>query len=155
MERKQNPAASWALWVPTLWMMKIETVDLAIWIGKSDAEKGTGSPYERYLLIFLLCLGLIILYKRRFDLYKAAKDNIWLMVLICYMFLSIFWSDTPFISFKRWTKELIAVIMAFVILSEADPRKAMQSMLKRSIYVLIPLSLLLIVFFPEVGTMGY
>ena len=128
----------------------MKPVDLAYWLGRGDAEQGAGSPYERYLLILLLCLGLIILYRRRLDWYKAIKDNIWLMVLICYMFMSIFWSEIPFISFKRWTRELIAVIMAFVILSEADPRNAMQSVLRRSIYVLIPLSLLLVMFFPEI-----
>jgi O-antigen ligase len=152
MERKQNPSSSWALWIPTVWILKIQTLDLAYWIGKGDAEQGSGSPYERSFLIFLLCLGLIIIYKRRLDWYKALKNNTWLAALIGYMFLSIFWSDIPFTSFKRWTRELIAVIMALVILSEADPRKALESLLRRSIYILIPLSLLLVVFFPEVGT---
>jgi len=155
IEHKQNPEASRALWIPTVWMLKIETMDLAFWLGKEGAEQGTGSPYERYLLIFLLCLGLLMLYKRRLDWYKVIKDNIWLMVLICYMFLSIFWSDTTFTSFKRWTREFIAVIMAFLILSETDPRKALQSVLKRSIYILIPLCLLFIIFFPEVGAKQY
>jgi O-antigen ligase len=136
-------------------MMKISTVDLAFWIGRGDAEIGSGSRYERYLLIFLLCLGLMILYRRRFDWYKALKDNIWLIVLICYMFVSIFWSETPYTSFKRWTRELIAVIMAFLILTEADPRQAVQGVLKRSIYVLIPFSLLLVFFFPDIGTKEY
>lgn len=154
-EHKRNPSVSWALWIPSIWMMKIGTMDLAHWIGRGDAEKGTGSPYERYLLIFLLCLGLMILYKRRFDWYKVVKESTWLIVLICYMFVSIFWSDTPYVSFKRWTRELIAVIMALLILTEADPRKAMQSVLKRFIYIVIPLSLLLIVFFPEIGVREY
>ena len=155
MEQKENPSASWALWVPTLWLLKIETVDLAYWLGKGDAEQGAGSPYERYLLIFLLFLGLLILYRRRLNWYKAIKDNAWLMVLLCYMLISIFWSDTPFTSFKRWTREFIAVTMAFVIFSETNPRKAIQSVLKRSIYVVLPLSLIFVVFFPDIGTIQY
>lgn len=155
MEYKQNPSASWALWISTIWMLKVETIDLAYWFGRGDAEKGAGSPYERYLLIFLLCLGLMILYRRRFDWYKTIKENIWLIVLICYMFVSIFWSDTPYVSFKRWTRELIAVVMAFLVLTEADPQRAVQSVLKRSIYVLIPFSLLLVFFFPDIGTREY
>jgi O-antigen ligase len=132
-------------------MLKTQTVDLAYWIGKGDAEKGSGSPYERYLLVSLLCIGLLILYRRRFDLYGALKDNTWVMILLGYMFLSIFWSDTPFVSFKRWTRELIAVVMALVILSEIDPRKTMYSFLKRSVYLIIPLCLLIVIFFPGVG----
>lgn len=153
MERKQNPSASWALWIPTIWMVKISSSDLAFWLGRGDAEIGTGSPWERRLLIFLLVLGLITLYKRRFNWYKATKDNIWLVVLLFYMFVSIFWSDLPpNTSLKRWVKELIAVIMTLVVLSEEDPRAAVESVLRRSIYILIPLSLLLVMFFPEYGT---
>jgi O-antigen ligase len=154
MERKQNPSASWAIWIPTLWLLKVQTIDLAYWIGKGD-EEGAGSPYEKYFLVLLLCLGLLILYRRRLVLYEAVKDNAWLAVLIGYMFLSIFWSDTPFTSFKRWTREFIVVIMALVILSEADPREAMQSLLKRSIYAMIPLSILVVLFFPEIGIKAY
>lgn len=154
-ECRQNHSASWALWIPTLWFLKIATLDLAFYFGRGDAEKGTGSPFERYFLIILLFLGLVTLYRRRFDLYKAIKENIWLMVLICYMFLSVSWSDTPFISFKRWTRELIAVIMCLVIFSEADPRRSMQSALKRFAYIVIPLSLLVVVFFPEFGIKEY
>lgn len=153
MEYKQNPSASWTLWIPTVWMMKIASSDLAYWFGRADAEPGAGSPYERYLLIFLLCLGLIVLYRRRFDWYRAIKDNAWITLLIVYMFLSMFWSDEPLTSsFKRWVRELIAFIMVLAVLSETNPRNAVKSVLRRSVFVLIPLSLLLVIFFPEYGT---
>ena len=157
MEHKQNPSGSWVLWIPSIWMMKIASSDLAYFLGRGDADPGAGSPYERYFLILLLCLGLIILYKKRLDWYKTIKDNVWLMVLILYMFASVFWSDIPpfSTSFKRWVRELIAVVMVLVVLSEDDPRNAVESILRRSIYVLIPLSLLLVMFFPEHGTKAF
>ena len=132
-------------------MMKVGTSDLATWLGRGDAEVGTGSPFERYFLISLLCIGIIILYKRRFDWYKAVKENVWMTVLILYMLLSLFWTDAPLMSLKRCVRELIAVIMVFMVLSEDNPRNAVESVLRRSIYVLIPLSLLLVLFFPEHG----
>lgn len=132
--------------------MLVASKDIAYWVGRGDAEIGTGSPYQRLLLISLLCLALVMLYKRRFDLYKALKDNIWIVVLIFYMFASIFWTDMPYISLKRWVKELVAVVMAFLILSEANPCNVVESILRRTIYVLIPFSLLLVMFFPEHGT---
>jgi hypothetical protein len=67
------------------------------------------------------------------------------------MLSSIFWSDMPFISFKRWVKELVAVVMTFFVLSESDPRKALQSIFRRTIYILIPFSYILINYFPEYG----
>lgn len=155
MESRQNPSASWALWIPTIWLAKVGSSDLAYWLGRGDAEPGTGSPYERSLLILLLCLALMILVKRRFDWYKVMKENIWVTVLILYMFASICWSDIPFTSLKRWIRELTAVAMAFLILSEANPRNAVQSVLMRCIYVLIPFSLLLVVFFPQYGIQSF
>ena len=66
------------------------------------------------------------------------------------MCLSVFWSDTPIDkSFKEWVRELLAVIMGFLIVSEADPREGLQSVIRRFIYILIPLSLLIVIFFPE------
>jgi O-antigen ligase len=41
--------------------------------------------------------------------------------------------------------------MAFVVLSEASPLRAMEAILRRSIYVLLPLSLVLIKYFPAQG----
>lgn len=124
------------------------------WFGVRSESVEAGSPLERVVFTSLLLLGLTILWKRRFNWYSAIKDNSWLMVLLCYMFFSIVWSDQPYISLKRSLKELVAVVMAFVILSEADPRNAVSSVLKRSIYVFIPLSLLLVMYFPDIGTDG-
>jgi O-antigen ligase len=82
------------------------------------------------------------------------KENASLMILIIFMLVSILWSNMPYISFKRWTRELVAVLMAFVVLSEPSPRKAVESILRRIIYILIPFSVLLIKYFPIYGV-GY
>ena len=67
------------------------------------------------------------------------------------MLVSILWSDMPFISFKRWIRELTAIVMALVVMTEQDPRLAMQVILRRTVYILIPFSLLLIKYFPDYG----
>jgi len=140
MERKQNPKISWATWIPTFWMAKVASHDLAYWLGKGDAEPGSGSPYERYLLLLLFFVGLYIVYRRRSDWYKTLKGNIWVTILISYMSLSIFWTPLPLeIALKRLVKELIAVVMGLVVISEDSTWKAMESILRRYIYILIPL----------------
>jgi exopolysaccharide production protein ExoQ len=154
LDHKQNPSASLALWVPTIWMILIAGRPLDSWFGVGTADIEPGSTLERVVFSTFLFLALIILVRRHFNWYGVIKKNIWLILLLCYMFFSIIWSDVPYISLKRWIKELVAVVMAFVILSEADPRKAAQNVLRRSIYVLIPFSLLLINFFPDYGIYG-
>ena len=111
----------------------------------------SGSPMDRAFLIALLCLALIILVKRKFRWSIAIKENIWMVLLIGYMLSSIFWSDMPFISLKRWVKELVAVVMAFFVLSEPDPRQALRSIFRKTIYILIPFSYILIHYFPIYG----
>jgi O-antigen ligase len=48
-------------------------------------------------------------------------------------------------------RELTAVIMALVVLTDPVPGAAMQSILRRSIYVMIPFSMLLIKYYPAFG----
>ena len=67
------------------------------------------------------------------------------------MLLSCLWANAPFISFKRWTRELITIVMIAVIASEPHPLKALESLLRRLVYILIPFSYLLINYFSEYG----
>jgi len=125
------------------------TKPLGYWFGvKADAE---GSPLDRAVLSGLLCLGLFMLGRRKLGWSRAIREHPWLMLLIGYMLASILWSDIPYISFKRWIRELLAVVMAFLILTERDPRQAVQSILRRTVYILIPFSALLIQYFPNYG----
>ena len=110
-----------------------------------------GNLADQILLVALLCIGLLILVKRRFSLSVAIRENPWLMLLLGYMFVSIFWSDIPFVSFKRWTREFIVLVMSFVIATEPEPRRAIKSIIVRMIYILIPLSYVLIRYFPAYG----
>jgi O-antigen ligase len=149
IEYKQTPKISIALWVPTVWMLCVASRPLSAWFGIGDRD--AGSPLDQYFLIGILYLGVLILVSRRFAWTRAVSDNSWLWLVLGYMLVSVLWSDIPFISFKRWTRELIAVVMACVVLTDRDPRQAMQSLLRRVIYILIPFSLILIKFFPAYG----
>lgn len=143
------PKVSWVLWLPTIWMLCVSSKSLGAWFGvEQDVE---GSPLDRIVLSGLFSFGFLVLIKRRFNWSTAIRNNPWLFVLLGYMLVSILWSDIPYTSLKRWSRELGAVIMAFVILSERDPRQAVQSVLKRTTYILIPFSLILVKYFPGYG----
>jgi O-antigen ligase len=110
-----------------------------------------GSAYDRFALNMLLLLSLWVLSRRKINWSLLLKNNIWLILLSVYLGLSILWSDFMFVSFKRWIKIAGTVIMACVILTETQPLKAIESMLRRCAYVLVPLSLVLIKYFPFYG----
>lgn len=151
LDHKQSPGVSFALWIPTIWMLIVASRPLALWFQAGGTTIEEGSPLDRVFLTVLLCLGLIILTKRKFSLSNAIKENIWLMVLLGYLLVSCIWSDIPFISFKRWNKQLVAVVMAFVVATEPSPRKALESLFRRIIYITIPFSYTLIHYFGEYG----
>jgi O-antigen ligase len=65
--------------------------------------------------------------------------------------VSIIWSDFPFVAFKRWIKILGHPIMALVILTEPNPDQAIKTLLKRCAYVVVPVSILFIKYYPDLG----
>jgi O-antigen ligase len=132
-------------------MLFIACKPLGVWFPSQGADPDSGSPLDRNFLLGLMVVSFILLTIRRFDWSKAIRENASLILLIGYMFVSVFWSDIPFTSFKRWSRELAVVLMAFLVLSEQDPCEATKSIFRRTAYILIPFSVLLIKYYPEYG----
>jgi len=151
LDRKQSPEVTFAFWIPTIWFLVVSSKPVALWFQSTGATIEEGNPLDRLFLIVILCLGLAMLIKRKFNWSDIIKENIWLLILLSYMLFSCLWTDAPFISFKRWTRELITIVMVFVMISEPQPWKSLESLLRRTIYILIPFSYLLINYFPEYG----
>jgi exopolysaccharide production protein ExoQ len=151
VESWQKNDVSYALWIPTIWMLYIASKTMGSWFGSEGMDYESGNPIDRIFLGGLICFALFILIKREFDWFKAMKEHVWLMLLLGYMFVSILWSDIPFVSFKRWFRELGAIIMAFFILTEPSSKQALESILRRTTYILIPFSWLLIKYYPLYG----
>lgn len=151
LERKQNPEASIALWLPTIWILLILSKPLGVWFGFSGESMEEGSPLDRYLLLGIFLLGLIILMRRKFNWIRIIKINPFLLLLIGFMLASIIWSDSTYVSFKRWTREFVAIIMGSILATEKEPYEAVQSIFRRAIYVLIPISYVLIHYYSQFG----
>ena len=149
-EIKQSPLVSPVLWIPTLWMLSVSCKPLGVWFGQGGSLE-SGSPIDRWFLIALLLLTIWMLRRRSFYWANAIRENAWLIALITFMLISILWSPIPFISFKRWTRELLALLMAFLVITERSPRQAIESILRRTAYVLIPFSVVLVKYFPDYG----
>jgi len=151
LERKQSPDVTRALWIPTFWMLITASKPLSTWFPSSGGDPEFGSPLDRAFLIVLMCIALWMLTRRKYDWPTAMKKNAWLIILLFFMLVSILWSNIPYVSFKRWTREFQAILMAFVVHSEPSPRQAIESIFRRAIYILIPFSVLLIRYFPVYG----
>ncbi len=69
-----------------------------------------------------------------------------------YCALSIAWSEYPFIALKRWSKSVGDLVMVMVVLTDPYPITATRRIFARLAFILLPLSVLFIGCFPELGS---
>ncbi len=150
-DRKQTDSVSWALWIPTLWMLSAASNSIDVLFGITGGSRQSGGVIDPVFQSGLLCLGLITLVNKKLNWSHVVKNNAWLFVLIGFMLVSILWSDMMARSFRSWVKEIVAVVMALVVLTQPTPQQALQSLLRRTVYVLIPFSIFLIKYYQNRG----
>ena len=150
IERKGNPAASHALWVPTFWMLISGSRPVGNWFGSGQSD-AAGSHLDRLVLSTLILLAMLVVSRSKIEWSRILKDNFWLIFLYLYLAFSILWSDLPCVSVKRWIRLLGLIPIALVVLSERSPLEALESIFRRHAYVLIPFSFVLIKYFPHLG----
>ena len=157
-EFRQQYNPSWAIWIPCAWLLIQGSRSVTEWLnlgqptGSYNIEEG--SPLDRAFFFLLIIAGLIALSKRRISWSQIFRNNIALTLFFLYCGISIFWSDFPFIAFKRWTKAFGDPLMALIILTEREPLKAVERVMKTCAYILLPLSVLFIKYYPTLGR-GY
>ena len=157
LDRKQAPSVSFSTWIPTIWLLVTASKPLGVWLylwGYNFSGNGSieeGSQVDRVFLFFCLLIGVIILSNRKFNWFEAIKENKFLVFILGYLLLSGLSSDIPFISFKRWSREIITVVMAFMLRTENNPREAVFSIFRRIVYICIPFSYILINYFGDFG----
>jgi O-antigen ligase len=155
-EVRQESAVSSAIWIPTLWFIISGSRFVSQWlhlfgfaVGASSPEDG--SPIDAVIFFGIILAGLYVLKKRSVNLSEFARNNRWLAIFLLYGLVSIIWSDFPFVASKRWIKVFAHPIMALVVLTDPAPMRAFRTLMKRSAYVLILISILFIKYYPEYG----
>jgi exopolysaccharide production protein ExoQ len=153
---REKPDITGALWLPLIWMLIICSRQPSDWLNTFGLHSGAvtleeGSPFDAFIYFALIAAGAYVLNKRHVHLSEIIRENRWLTIFFVYCFLAIFWSDFPFVAFKRWIKVLGHPIMALIVLTEPDPVRAVIRLLKRCAYVIVPVSVLFIKYYPELG----
>jgi exopolysaccharide production protein ExoQ len=152
----ERPDITRALWLPLIWTLFVGSRSPVQWlsalgvhVGGSSTEEG--NPIDAFVYLTLTAAAFFVLNKRRATFAEIFRNNPWFVVFIFYALLSIVWSDFPFVAFKRWIKTLGHPAMALVLLTEPDFEESLTRLMKRSAYVLIPFSILLIKYFEDIG----
>jgi len=154
-DRDRKSRVSLALWIPVAWLSISASRMVSQWLGVAPADSPEqyleGSPLDAQIFAGLLVAGLVVLFARGARARTFLSKNKPVLVFLLYCAASILWSDFPFVAFKRWTKAVGDLIMILVVLTDPDPIAALKRLLARCGFVLIPLSLLLIRYYPELG----
>ena len=151
-DSKRGSRTSRALWLPLLWMLIIGSRPVALWIRKAPVlETGTdllsGNPIDRTIFLILIFIAVLVLSRRSVRWSRLLRKNLFIFMFIAYCGMSVAWSDFPFVSFKRWIKEIGNIVMVCVILTDSQPVEAAKTVLRRCAYILVPLSVVLIKYY--------
>ncbi len=110
-----------------------------------------GNPLDRTIFFALILLAIGILVSRSFKWNGFLARNLALTAILAFALLSVCWSDFPLVTFKRWFRDLGNYLVILVVLSDPRPLEAVRTVLRRLSYLLVPLSILLIKYYPQIG----
>jgi O-antigen ligase len=143
-----------ALWVPIFWFSVIGSRLPSQWLGVTgdQAQMMTeGNSFDRVVYVALIVLSLVILSARSFSWGKFFTRNVTLSMILVFSLLSVAWSEFPFVAFKRWFRDLGTYLAILVALTEPSGLDGIRMLLRRVCYLLIPLSITLIKYYPEMA----
>jgi exopolysaccharide production protein ExoQ len=150
--------SDWALWVPIAWLIIVSSRLPSQWLGMTAASAAEameeGNWLDRGVYALLLLLAIYILAKRSLNWGALVANNAALVLLLFFGLLSVTWSDFPDVALKRWIRDLGLYLIALVTLSDSRPLAAINTVIRRVCYILIPLSVVLIKYYSGIGV-GY
>jgi hypothetical protein len=154
-DHKERSVSS-ATWIVVAWAIIQGSRPVTSWLSGvnetvAPEDYDEGHVMEALVYLALVVSGLLVLLRRRIRLAAVLRDNPWLTAFWVFWLASILWSDYPMITLKRLVKDLGNVVMVLVILSGRDPVETIKAVFTRCAYLCIPLSILLIRYYPHLG----
>ncbi len=156
LDRDPRSRTSPALWIAVAWLSIGASRNVGEWLGTapvlaSPDQYLDGSPLDRVIFTGLLAAGVMVLLTRGQRTGALLRANAPLVAFFLFCAVSVVWSDYPVVAFKRWAKALGNAVIVLVVLTDPDPRAAVKQLLARSGFLLVPLSVLLIKYYPALG----
>jgi exopolysaccharide production protein ExoQ len=156
LDRGDAKGVTRALWLPTLWLMIIGSRPVSIWLGlappnPTPQQLMEGSPVDAAVFGVLLVAALTVLWRRREQVKPILKLAWPILLYFAYCGMSTLWSAYTDVSAKRWFKSWGDLAMALIIATEPDISAGLRRLFARVGFVLLPASVMLIKYFPNLG----
>jgi hypothetical protein len=156
-DAKERTSVSSATWIVVAWAALYGSRPVTTWFTGVDQgpllpeSYDAGNAIEGMVHLLLIVGGLLVLARRGVQVPAVIKNNPYLCLFYLFWVMSVLWSDYPVITAKRLVKDLGNVILVLVILTERHPGEAVKAVFVRCAYACIPLSLVLIRYYPDWG----
>jgi O-antigen ligase len=120
-------------------------------IGSGGSSGLEGNPVNRVFYSALIVASIVIVARRGVSWRKVIRENRGLALFFGYLALTVLWADFPIATTKRWIKEVGAIPVLLVILTEERPIEAVKVVFTRCGFILFAYSILVIKYIPEIG----
>jgi exopolysaccharide production protein ExoQ len=157
LDRDKSIRTSKALWLPVLYLWIIGSRPVSVWLGITPAY-GTnvqleGSPIDGAFFAVLLIAALCVLVHRgrRTLTFLNASFPIPILIYFVFCLLSVCWSDYPGPALKKWIKAAGDLAMILIVVTDEQPVAALRRLFSRTGFILLPVSLLFIKYYPNLG----
>lgn len=155
LDRERKTKVTAALWIPTMWLFIAASRNFTDWLqmggGGGSTDYTEGSPIDRAVLTLILLLGVGVLFTRANRALQVLRANGPILAYFAYCAISILWSDYPDVAAKRWFRACGDMVMILIVLTEPDWQAALKRLCARLGFLLVPLSILFIRYYPDLG----
>src|SRR5678815_2843696 len=138
------------MWIPFIWFLVKASRPVALWFRTGGVDEISGNPYDAVLDLVLI-IGAYLIVRNKHPWKRIWESNPYFSLIVIFFLISVVWSPFPYVAMKRWVREVGNILMALVILTDAKPAETLKTLGVRCAYILLPLSELLVRFFPEFG----
>lgn len=157
LDREKYRRTSWALWIPVTWLLIVSSRPVSMWLHINRevtlSDRYTeGSPLDAAVYGLLIVAAALVLNRRAAQIRQFLRVNLPVILFFAYCVASVAWSDDPAIAIKRCVKAVGDILMVMVVLTDPQPAPALRRMFARVGFVLLPLSILFITYYPAMGT---
>jgi exopolysaccharide production protein ExoQ len=155
LDRDKSVRTSKALWLAVAYLWILGSRPLSAWLGVAPAA-GTnvqleGSPIDAAFFTFLFIAAISVLAFRGPRIIALVNANLPILIYFAFCLFSVIWSAYTGVAFKRWFKSIGDVVMVLIVVTDDQPVAALRRLFSRLGFILMPLSLLFIKYYPYLG----
>ena len=156
LDRGDKSRVSKSIWIPTAWLFMCISRPVSEWLGmRSQSDLASmyleGSPIDAAAAGIIELIALFVVIRRRGQVFPILRRNWLIGLFFIYAGISISWCDFPLVALKHWIKAIGDVMMVLIVLTESSAAGALKRVVTRLGFVLLPLSVLFIKFYPQLG----